>query len=109
MRPSRQTGGLLAAPVALGLTTTLLRTWMVNAQTGTSGWLLRATTHQRYLGYDVPLDLLPLTSTHNSFTCDQDPRTHSNFEVVTAQIHSMTTQLSCLGVRGLELDPHLSE
>eukprot|EP00752_Nemacystus_decipiens_P007960 g7113.t1 len=74
--------------------------------TETSPWLHRAEALQRYVGYDIPLDRLRLTATHNSFTHDRDLSTHANYEVLTAQIFSMTDQLSCLGVRGLELDPH---
>eukprot|EP00752_Nemacystus_decipiens_P007961 g7114.t1 len=74
--------------------------------TETSLWLHRAAALQRFVGYDIPLDRLTLTATHNSFSHDYDISTHANFEVLTAQIFSITDQLTCLGVRGLELDLH---
>jgi hypothetical protein len=79
----------------------------VRAQTGTSEWLRRAAALQNYLAYDtVPVQFFPWLSTHNSFASDETPATHSTFEVQTNQRYNMTQQLSCLGVRGLEIDVH---
>ncbi|CBJ26170.1 conserved unknown protein [Ectocarpus siliculosus] len=67
----------------------------------------KASTHRPWSpGYDIPLSSKTLTATHNSFSHDRNISTHANFEVVTAQVYSMTDQLSCLGVRGLEIDLH---
>jgi hypothetical protein len=78
-----------------------------SAQTGTSEWLRRAAALQNYMAYDtVPLQFYPFLSTHNSFSSDETPATHSTFEVQTNQRYNLTQQLSCLAVRGLEIDVH---
>ncbi|CAM9920795.1 unnamed protein product [Sphacelaria rigidula] len=59
----------------------LLQVVCVCGQTETPEWQVRAAALQRYLGYDVPLDKLTLTATHNSFSSDRSRLTHSNFEV----------------------------
>ncbi|CAM9884186.1 unnamed protein product, partial [Discosporangium mesarthrocarpum] len=50
-----------------------------------------------------------MITTHNSYTTDAVPSTHSRFEVTTSQRFRMLDQLQCLGVRGLEMDPHFVE
>ncbi|CAM9602375.1 unnamed protein product, partial [Ectocarpus sp. 4 AP-2014] len=67
----------------------------------TSPWLLRASALQRFLAYDMPLDQVPMIATHNSYNTEEDG-VSIEWEVVPNQVYSLTQQLSCLGVRGLE-------
>jgi len=76
-------------------------------QTYTSGWLLQAAQLQRFLGYDtLPFNQIQLTSTHNSYSSDQYPSTHSVYELQANQRYGLSDQLNCLGVRGIEIDVH---
>ncbi|CAN0015246.1 unnamed protein product [Pylaiella littoralis] len=74
----------------------------------TSPWLLRASALQRFLTYDMPLDQVPMVATHNSFNTEEEG-VSTTWEVVPNQVFSITQQLTCLGVRGLELDVHFVE
>ncbi|CAM9159625.1 unnamed protein product, partial [Ectocarpus sp. 8 AP-2014] len=67
----------------------------------TSPWLLRASALQRFLAYDMPLDQVPMIATHNSYNTEEEG-VSIEWEVVPNQVYSLTQQLSCLGVRGLE-------
>ena len=42
--------------------------------------------------YDIPLDRLTLTATHNSFSHDRDISTHANFEVMGGQATSYASK-----------------
>jgi hypothetical protein len=78
---------------------------LVSAQTVPS-WLLRAAALQNYIGYhNGVLSQFPFVATHNSYSCDSCPNTHMKAEN-SNQIYSITQQLKCLGVRGLEIDLH---
>ncbi|CAM9180392.1 unnamed protein product, partial [Phaeothamnion confervicola] len=72
-------------------------------------WLPLASALQRYAGYGETLDKVAWVATHNSFSYDGAPTTHSPFEIVSNQIYSILTQLNCFGVRGIELDPRWVE
>jgi hypothetical protein len=76
---------------------------LVSAQT--SSWLLRAAALQNYIGYNGVLSQFPFVATHNSYSCDTCANTHMKAES-SNQIFSITQQLKCLGVRGLEIDLH---
>ncbi|CAM9395572.1 unnamed protein product [Ectocarpus sp. 12 AP-2014] len=119
-RRRRQRTG--AAPSATSATTkTVFRWWWgvnllfrgtVSAaqqqSPNTSPWLLRASALQRFLAYDMPLDQVPMIATHNSYNTEEEG-VSIEWEVVPNQVYSLTQQLSCLGVRGLELDIHFVE
>ncbi|CAM9396562.1 unnamed protein product, partial [Scytosiphon promiscuus] len=74
----------------------------------TSPWLLRASALQRYLTYDMPLNQVPMIATHNSFNTEEEG-VSTSWERVPNQVYSITYQLACLGVRGIELDTHFVE
>ncbi|CAM9316816.1 unnamed protein product, partial [Ectocarpus sp. 13 AM-2016] len=94
--------------------------WVVNAASlgtgfgtatqspNTSPWLLRASSLQRFLTYDMPLNQVPMVATHNSYNTEE-AGVSTQWETVPNQVYSLTQQLSCLGVRGLELDIHYVE